>query len=54
MGFDLVNALVGFDAAENRMAQLVAHLNVFLTGEQYIGKRGHILILGKTIVMFAS
>ena len=31
IGFDLINALVGFDNAENRMSELVAHINYFLT-----------------------
>ena len=32
LGFDLINALVGFDNAENRMTELVAQINYFLTG----------------------
>lgn len=33
LGFDLINALVGFDNAENRMTELVAQINYFLTGD---------------------
>lgn len=33
IGFDLINALVGFDNAENRMTELVAQINYFLTGD---------------------
>ena len=33
VGFDLINALVGFDNAENRMTELVAQINYFLTGK---------------------
>ena len=33
IGFDLINALVGFDNAENRMAELVGQINYFLTGD---------------------
>ena len=32
-GFDLINALVGFDNAESRMTELVAQINYFLTGK---------------------
>jgi hypothetical protein len=33
IGFDLINALLGFDNAESRMTELVTQINYFLTGE---------------------
>ncbi|XP_044738483.1 armadillo-like helical domain-containing protein 3 isoform X2 [Chrysoperla carnea] len=32
-GFDVINILMGFDVAEERMQLLLTHINVFLTGE---------------------
>ena len=33
IGFDLINALLGFDNAESRMTELVTQINYFLTGK---------------------
>ena len=38
IGFDLINALVGFENAENRMTELVAQINYFLTGKLMVLK----------------